>query len=129
MEDSRAYDSFIDHELAQEDSQIVEKDRRDRRSGAQLDASHVLVQSMSLSESNIVSIRNTSIYQDFLFSHLSGVAGPNQGSEEDPHVLMEEHSLANIFLARPPQWPQPIFEEASESPRSTHRGPANPRLQ
>lgn len=92
------YDSILDHELAQEDSQIVEKDRRDRRCGAQPEVHHVRVQSMSLSESNIASIRNTSIYQDFRFSHLSGVAGLDQSSFEEADFLMEEHSLANLFL-------------------------------
>lgn len=80
------------------------------------------VTSMSLSESKIVSIRNTSIYQDFRFSHLSAVGGQNPNPTEEMDLWMEDHAVANLFHKEPPLLAPPtIEEEAYESAGSTHR--------
>ena len=63
MEDSKNFVSFIDHDKAKEDSQIIEKDKQDAALNAEeLEGHHTRVKSISLSESRIMSIRNTSIY-------------------------------------------------------------------
>ena len=97
----------------------MEKDRIDDLL-AQAEGSHVRVKSMSFSESKIVSIRNTSIYQDFRFSHLSRVGGPNQSPAEEADLYLEGHSLADVFLKEQPCLASSIIEEVYESPKSNN---------
>lgn len=70
LNDSSMYETFLDHDLAKEDTQIVEKDRADRQNPVEHE-SPIAAHSLQLSMSGIESIRNTSIYQDFKFAHMS----------------------------------------------------------
>lgn len=119
--DSSAYEMFLDHELAKEDTQIVEKDRMDHLQPKAED-SHVGARTLSLSVSRIASIRNTSIYQDFRFAHLSGVACSDENSaEEAVDELSDDCSLVNLFKASmDPKSAQRKIEEAANESQSGH---------
>lgn len=66
---------MIDQLAAAEDTQIIRKDKMNelQRGMDECDQKdgHSRMQSLSLSESKVMSIRNNSIYQDYRFQHMS----------------------------------------------------------
>lgn len=71
--DSRAFESIIDHVAAGVDRDIVGKDGVERAAGGAAEGAledrgaHSFKHSLYLTDSRVVSIRNNSIYQDYLF--------------------------------------------------------------
>ena len=99
VQDSCIFETFIDSDHVQVDSEIVEKDKEEVLA-AHSEPAHVRTQSLTLSDSQIIPIRNTSIFQDYRFSHISKVGRGSYLENDEDRILpqqIDDPSLQDLF--------------------------------